>query len=380
MKKNKKQLIILAAASLLALSVVGGCSKPTGQAHGTPTPPASSVTLTPTNEPGTKPSQTEEQTKPSEKVTEGSSSEQSGTEEGTPSETPSESAETPEPTETPIPALDTPTPAPVVNTPTPIPVGTDIQLKSGKMMSSLASVENKDIPFGYGTNDRDEQNRPNGCSYYKAVYGEYACDFIAPKEVGNTVYLTMDEGYEAGFTPTILDTLKAKNVKCVFFVTKQFVTEHPELVDRMLAEGHQLGNHTCAHPAAGMPSLGLEGQYKDVMWLHQYVLDKWGYEMKLFRYPSGTFSKQSLDLMQNMGYTCVFWSFAHNDWSTTNQPEQASALANTLNQAHPGAIYLLHAVSETNTKNMADFIDGIRAKGLEFGEYPREGFYPPGHE
>lgn len=376
MKKNKRQLIVLVAASLLALSITGGCSGNggNGDTTPTPTPPAGQVTLTPTEEPKTEPSQTEEPTAPSEKTSEEASSEEPGTEGQTPAETPSVTQETPET------AAPTATPVPVIDTPTPIPVGTDIQLKSGKMMSSLASVNNDDIPFGYGTNDRDEKNRPNGCSYYKAVYGNYACDFIAPAEVGNTVYLTMDEGYEAGYTPAILDTLKAKNVKAVFFVTKQFVTEHPELVDRMLAEGHQIGNHTCAHPAAGMPSLGLEKEYNDITWLHQYVLDKWGYEMKLFRYPSGTFSKQSLDLLQNMGYTCVFWSFAHNDWNTNNQPEQASALANTLNQAHPGAIYLLHAVSETNTKNMEAFIDGIRAKGLEFGEYPSEGFYPPGHE
>jgi peptidoglycan-N-acetylmuramic acid deacetylase len=242
-----------------------------------------------------------------------------------------------------------------------------------KTLDELAALSNESIPYGFGSGDRDAQNRPNGVLYYENLYGNYAADFIAPN-TSNTIYLTMDEGYEAGYTPELLDTLKEKNVKAVFFVTKQFVTENPDLVKRMIAEGHQIGNHTCAHPSAGMPSLGLQAEYDDITWLHNYVLENFGYNMTLFRYPSGIFSEQSISLVNSLGYHAVFWSYAHRDWVVDDQPDEATALQNCLDSLHPGAIYLLHAVSATNTHNMAAFIDGARAAGYEFGVYPSNGF------
>lgn len=242
-----------------------------------------------------------------------------------------------------------------------------------KSLEELAALPNDSVPYGFGSADRDAQNRPGGVLYYENLYGQYGADFIGPN-TSNTVYLTMDEGYEAGYTPEILDTLKEKNVKAVFFVTKQFVTEHPELVERMIAEGHQIGNHTCAHPSDGMPSLGLQAEYDDISWLHSYVKENFGYDMTLFRFPTGTFSEQSLALVNSMGYQAVFWSFAHRDWVLDDQPDEAAALQNCLDSLHPGEIFLLHAVSATNTHNMAAFIDGVRAAGYEFGIYPSNGF------
>ncbi|MBQ3967601.1 MAG: polysaccharide deacetylase family protein [Lachnospiraceae bacterium] len=239
-------------------------------------------------------------------------------------------------------------------------------------LSDLAAFDNTVIPYGFGSKNRDEFNRPTGVFYYGSLYSQYGADFIGPNT--NTIYLTMDEGYEAGYTPTILDTLKEKNVKATFFVTKQFVTEHPELVTRMINEGHTIGNHSCKHPSDGMPTLGLEGQVEDIMWLQNYVKDNFGYTMTLFRYPSGIFSVQSLALMNKLGLRPVFWSFAHKDWDTSNQPDVTSSLENIVSSLHPGAIYLLHAVSATNTALMGDFIDKARAAGYEFGQYPATGF------
>ena len=163
---------------------------------------------------------------------------------------------------------------------------------------------------------------------------------------------------------------RPKGVKAVLFVTKQFVDEHPELVQQMIDEGHIIGNHTCAHPAEGMPSLGYEAEKEDITTLHQMVKDQFGYEMKLFRYPSGLSSEQSLALVQSLGYKSVFWSFAHHDWVLHEQPDEQETLQKCLTSIHPGAIYLLHAVSTTNTHILADFIDGAREKGFEFGVYP----------
>lgn len=234
----------------------------------------------------------------------------------------------------------------------------------------LSVLANDSLSHGYSNSDRDESNRPNGCLYLQHVYGnKYGADFIIENPGSQTIYLTMDEGYEAGYTPTILDTLSQKGVKAVFFVTSQFVTEHPELVQRMIDEGHIIGNHTCAHPAEGMPSLGVQGETDDIMRLHNMVQEQFGYTMNLFRYPSGIFSEQSLALVHNLGYRSVFWSFAHRDWVTTDQPDPATSLQSMIDQLHPGAIYLLHAVSATNTQVLGQFIDEARARGYEFGVY-----------
>lgn len=230
-------------------------------------------------------------------------------------------------------------------------------------------LPNDSIPYGNSATDRDELNVPNGVYYYKKLYSGYGADFIQDTSQ-KIIYLTMDEGYEAGYTPMILDTLKEKGVKAVFFLTKQFVDSDPELVQRMIDEGHILGNHTCAHPSEGMPSLGADAEIADINKLHDMVQDQFGYDLKLFRFPEGTFSEQSLALVHSLGYESVFWSFAYTDYNVNAQKDPAEALQNCMTQLHPGAIYLLHAVSSTNCAILGDFIDGVRAQGYEFGVYP----------
>ncbi|MBR5047004.1 MAG: polysaccharide deacetylase family protein [Eubacterium sp.] len=234
---------------------------------------------------------------------------------------------------------------------------------------ALAKISNASEEYGFSNKWRDDLNRPDGLEYYDALYGKYsAYNHIDTEE--KIIYLTMDEGYENGYTPTILDTLKEKNVQAVFFVTEQFYDEHPELIQRMIDEGHIIGNHTCSHPASGMPSLGLKAEYKDIKKLNDEIYDTFGYQMKLFRFPQGNASKQSCALLQQMGYASIFWSFAYYDYEPDDQMNPTEALDRCLEYLHPGAIYLLHAISKTNTQILGDFIDGARQAGFEFGRFP----------
>ncbi len=232
--------------------------------------------------------------------------------------------------------------------------------------TDLTTFPTEQIPYGFGT-EVDKNNRPGGCTWYDNKWGKYAADFIHP--MSNYVFLTFDEGYEYGYTPKILDTLKEKNVKAVFFVTMPFVKENPDLVQRMIDEGHVVGNHSVNHPSSGIGSLSLEDQINEVKELHDYVYENFGYEMYLFRFPEGKFTEQALAVVQSLGYRSVFWSFAHRDWYTDDQPDVAESLENALNKVHGGEIFLLHAVSSTNTEMLADLIDGVREKGFEFSYY-----------
>lgn len=243
--------------------------------------------------------------------------------------------------------------------------GSTVQIAEGTNFSEFPSEL---VPYGYGA-EVDDKNRPGGCTWYDNKWGQYAADFIHPDS--QYVFLTFDEGYEYGFTPRILDTLKEKNVKAVFFCTMDFVKSHPELVQRMIDEGHVVGNHSLTHPAKGIPTLSVDDQIKEVDEVTRYVKEKFNYDMYLFRFPEGAFSEQSLAIVQSLGYRSVFWSFAHRDWYTDDQPDVQESLQNALAKVHGGEIFLLHAVSQTNTEMLADLIDGVRAKGFEFGYYAK---------
>ena len=237
----------------------------------------------------------------------------------------------------------------------------------------LTGLSNKSIPYGNDWDDKDANGIPNGIHYYESLYSKYYSVYRINTQ-DKTLYITMDEGYEAGYTPAILDTLKEKNVKVVFFLTKQFVDSDPELVQRMIDEGHILGNHSCAHPAGGFPKYvdekGLQAFTDDIARLHQMVYDQFGYEMKLFRFPEGEASELTMAQLANIGYTPVFWSYAHRDYVLDDQPDPSVTLQRCLDHMAPGSVYLLHAVSSSNTAALGAFIDQARAAGYEFGVFP----------
>lgn len=229
----------------------------------------------------------------------------------------------------------------------------------------LNGLDTSCLDWGQG-GDLDEYNRPAGCMQYQEKYGMYNAYFIKDEPEKKVIYLTMDEGYEYGCSDRILDTLKEKNVHAVFFVTKSYAEDNPELVRRMIDEGHEVGNHSVTHPAAGLPSQDIETQTYEVNENHRYIKEQFGFDMHLFRYPAGKFSQQSVALLNNLNYKSVFWSFAYLDYDVENQPDPAESLQKIVSKLHPGAIYLLHAESETNTQILGDFIDQARAQGYEF--------------
>ncbi len=231
--------------------------------------------------------------------------------------------------------------------------------------AALTALDNTSRSWGQGVRT-DDKNRPQGALDGQQTYGQYNAWFIA--EDSPTIYLTIDEGYENGYTSQILDVLKEKQCPAVFFVTMDYVKQNPDLIRRMIDEGHVVGNHSVTHPAKGLPSQSIDTQAEELMALHRYVQETFNYDMYLFRYPAGIYSEQSLALVQQLGYRSVFWSFAYRDWVTDDQPEPTAALQKVTERLHPGAIYLLHAVSATNTQIMGDFIDAARQQGYVFGK------------
>ena len=224
-------------------------------------------------------------------------------------------------------------------------------------------LSNKKIGWGVGAVKEGE--RPYSAVSFNQKYEQLGGRFIG--EDNKKVYLTFDEGYENGYTATILDTLKEKKVSAVFFVTYDYACKNPELIKRMINEGHIIGNHSWSHPS--VPTCTDDEAKNEIMKLHNYVLECFDYKMSLFRFPMGEFSEKTLAIAKNCGYESVFWSFAYVDWKTDSQPDKSAALKKTTESVHNGAIYLLHAVSKTNDEILGDFIDEVKNKGYTFSKY-----------
>ena len=178
------------------------------------------------------------------------------------------------------------------------------------------------------------------------------------------IYLTFDAGYENGNTEQILDVLKENDVKAAFFLVGNYLETCPDIVKRMVKEGHIVGNHSDTHPV--FPTITRTKMAKEVYSVHKYMQENFGYTPKYFRFPTGAYSHSSLELVTSIGYKSIFWSFAYKDWETANQPAHSYALEKIKGAFYPGSVLLLHAVSATNTALLPQIIDYGISQGYTF--------------
>ena len=237
---------------------------------------------------------------------------------------------------------------------------TTTEIPPAEPVADIQSLSSSKVIWGPG--NITEHRQPEEPLSLQKKYSDLGARwFLSDRK---SVCLTFDEGYENGFTPSILDTLKEKNVKAVFFVTYDFARDNPKLIKRMLDEGHIVGNHSYHHYS--MDELDSDTATEEVIFLHNYIKDNFNYTMSYFRFPKGEFSEKTLALLQSLDYESVFWSFAYADWDTSTQPDKKEALEKITSSVHDGEIMLLHAVSETNAEILGDVIDSVRAQGYEF--------------
>lgn len=232
---------------------------------------------------------------------------------------------------------------------------------SATVVNESAGLSNKKIGWGIKRNDKHEQ--PDLGANNKQLIDKYNGIAMGNSEE-KLVYLTFDEGYEAGYTSQILDTLKENEVKATFFITAHYVNSQPDLVKRMIDEGHIIGNHTVNHYS--MPDLTDEKIKSEIQDLHTAVYNKFGYEMKYLRPPMGEYSERTLSKIQSLGYTTVMWSFAYDDWDEKKQDRVDYAKEKILGNMHNGAVILLHGNSKDNANVLDYCIKEIKKSGYEF--------------
>lgn len=188
--------------------------------------------------------------------------------------------------------------------------------------------------------------------------------------LGNTeekvIYLTFDAGFENGYTPAILDTLQKHKISVTFFLVGNYIETSPDLVKRMVDEGHIVANHTYSHPDMSKIS-SKESFKKELEDLEKEYEKVVGQEMrKYYRPPQGIYSEDNLRMANELGYETFFWSLAYVDWYVDNQPTKAQAFDKLIGRIHPGAIVLLHSTSQTNSEILYELLTKWKDMGYSF--------------
>ena len=212
---------------------------------------------------------------------------------------------------------------------------------------------------GWGLSFQEEGKRPAGnasiddLKQYNAYYASDTDQKI--------IYLTFDAGYENGNTPAILDALKKHQAPAVFFVVGNFIKDNPDLIRRILADDHIIGNHTMTHP--DLPQISsMDAFQKELQDVEELYTSLTGEAMtKFYRPPRGIYNTENLSMAKELGYSTFFWSLAYVDWIQDQQPSREEAFQKLLTRIHPGAIVLLHNTSSTN----AEILDFHGGQGAE---------------
>lgn len=198
-----------------------------------------------------------------------------------------------------------------------------------------------------------------------ATLKDYNAYYVGGAE--KVIYLTFDAGFESGCTPAILDTLKKHNAPAAFFLVGNYLETAPELVQRMVDEGHIVGNHTYHHPDMSK-ILSKEAFAAELSATEEKFREITGKDMpKFYRPPQGKYSESNLAQAKELGYTTVFWSLAYVDWYQDKQPTHEEAFGKLIPRIHDGAVVLLHSTSQTNAEILDELLTKWEALGYRFG-------------
>lgn len=217
--------------------------------------------------------------------------------------------------------------------------------------------------YGWGYKRNNTNDVPEIGRYEQILDGHRA--YYADLSGEKVIYITFDNGYEQGYTSQVLDILKEEEVPATFFVTGHYVEQEPELINRMVEEGHIVGNHSYSHPDFTVLS---KDRIKDELdRVEQAVAEISNQkQMQYVRPPRGTFNERTLQWVDELGYFHIFWSVAFIDWEVNRQKGWQYAYESIMNRIHPGAIVLLHTVSQDNAEALKKVIQELKRQGYTF--------------
>lgn len=172
------------------------------------------------------------------------------------------------------------------------------------------------------------------------------------------IALTFDDGFEPKESLQMLQSLKEKNVKATFFLKGIWIEKQKEIVNQIIADGHELGNHSQNH--ANFTKISLAQANLEIK-NQENALKVYNYSPKpYFRFPYGARTPKILDMLHNQGYTSIMWDIDTEDWLKDSNYVKKEAIS----KAHNGAIILMHLGKASTAKVLPDIIDGLRNKGF----------------
>lgn len=229
-----------------------------------------------------------------------------------------------------------------------------------QQVNSYEDMSNEGRGWGFVRKKGAAPEIPNWQKEGLEKYGGYYIDENSPK----TLYLTFDEGYENGYTSKILDVLEQTSTPAAFFVTGPYLENQTELMQRMIDNGHIIGNHTVNHP--NLTKQSVETIENELSELNKKCEEMYGVSMSYMRPPEGEYSERVLAVARDMGYKTILWSFAYKDWDINMQQGADYAYSQVTEYLHDGAIMLLHAVSSDNANALEDIINYAKSEGYVF--------------
>lgn len=220
------------------------------------------------------------------------------------------------------------------------------------------------VSANWGLSFQEDGKPPvaNASAAFLSQYNAYYIEETNEKKI----YLTFDCGFENGCTSAILDTLKKHDAPAAFFIVGNYLETSPDLVKRMVEEGHLVGNHTYHHPDMSKISTK-EAFQEELQSLEALYEETTGQPMtKFYRPPQGIYSEANLQMAHDLGYQTFFWSLAYVDWYQDDQPTKEEAFAKLIPRIHPGAVVLLHNTSQTNAEILDELLTEWESLGYTF--------------
>jgi len=216
--------------------------------------------------------------------------------------------------------------------------------------------------FEFGVMMTTDGNQPNIPMEWKTLFTQYDGYYVIPTQE-KKVYLTFDLGYEAGFTSSLLDTLQKLNLPATFFLLGQYIEKNPELVKRVIQAGYPVGNHSSYHE--NIYNFSSQEIVKDTQHCQALLNQLTNRTMNLYRFPKGEFSEHALSVLQQLGYKSFFWSIAYKDWEKVPEGPDG-CYQNVIDHIHPGAIILMHVVSDDNILALPRIVETLTQQGYTF--------------
>ena len=242
----------------------------------------------------------------------------------------------------------------------------------GQLLPSLSTTTVNAItataPVSWGVNPNTEGRTPEPPKNGAKLLEEYDSFFVMPPDSNaKKVYFTFDLGYEAGYTAEVLDILLEHNIKGVFFLCGNYLQE-TALINRMLQEGHEIGNHTDKHK--DLPTVSQDAIAKDIIDFDTKY--KAAFEgnpnLRFFRPPKGNFCQHTLRIAKENNLRTMMWSIAIVDWGKEEIDAKKSADKIT-SRAHDGAIILLHITNAGTPKMLRLLIPQLQQAGYTVGSF-----------